>query len=213
MEPPRTWQWPSRRGRRGQAEWSRSNGSSHRPREFGPVCKVPLAAVTSFRKLSSFQRYKFFSRRLEVRSPKIKFLAAFLLVALADNPFACLFQLPGVAGSSGLAAPPWCPSDLGLVSSVSVTALSSPTLMLPPPPTGALVTALGPLDNSRSSPHLRASNLITPAKSLLPCEVTYSRVLGIGVQPFWGPTTSPQRPGRRPPWGKALLGERQRAWI
>lgn len=40
--------------------------------------------------------------------------AAFLLVALEDDPFACLFQLPEVAGSSGLAAPPWSPSDLGL---------------------------------------------------------------------------------------------------
>lgn len=88
-------------------------------------------------------------------------------------------------------SPPLDHLDLGLVSSASVPTLSSLILTLLSPPMGALVIALGTLDNARSSPHLRTPNLITPSKPLLLCIVTYSQeILGVRVWPsFGGPTT------------------------
>lgn len=42
------------------------------------------------------------------------------------------------------------------------------------------------LDNIKSSSLLRSVTLIMPAKSLLPCKVTYSEVVGRGHRHLWG---------------------------
>lgn len=96
--------------------------------------------------------------------------------ASGETPLACLFQLLGCL-------PPWlmapsshhfnifcCLLHLLLLCLIS---LSLPLMR-------SLVIAFKVhLDNPRHPPHLKVQNLITPAKSRLPCKVIFSQVPGI----------------------------------
>lgn len=57
------------------------------------------------------------------------------------------------------------------------------------------VMSSGPRGPSRIISHLKPLNLLTPAKSLLPCQVTYPQVLGIRTWTSLGTTTLPTQGG------------------
>ena len=103
--------------------------------------------------------------------------------ASEENPLACLFQLLGCLPS--LAYGPFLPS-LQLLS-LYLLLLCLISLFLPL--MRSLVIAFKVhLDNPRHLPHLKVQNLITPAKSLLPCKVIFSQVPGIRTWLSWAAT-------------------------
>lgn len=142
--------------------------------------QIPITAVTDYHQRSD--NFTFFYRS---GAQKWVGRAAFLLVALGENLFLCLFQLLETACSWPF--PPflkparWPPpislspfhSDLCFIVTCPSLIL---TLLLPLMKTLQLHWAYP--DNPRQSSHLKSLNLSRLAKSLLPRKATYSQFLG-----------------------------------
>ena len=118
-------------------------------------------------------------------------MSVFLLEVLAENLFPCLFPLLEATRI------PWfmAPSSIFKARSVkslnfclSLTSASIVIFLFDFP--AFFSPSKCPYDYVRSTwiiqyPHFRILNLITYAKSLLPCKVTYSQVQGLGWRMLW----------------------------
>lgn len=110
----------------------------------------------------------------------------FFLGAVGETLFPCIFQLVEVIWISWLIAFTFSfKGNSVATSNLSLILMSVSILTFPFPALSLLLSSYKEKlpwvlqNNPGYSPHVKACNLITPPKFLLPCKVTYSSVLGM----------------------------------